>query len=232
MALSHQLQAVPEQRLHSRFQGQLPDHVGGRPLGDCRCNVLIHAQHFIDTDPALVTTALAAGTDGGPRRVMVGPEEGHLRFVACHQTEASKLHLAGSVGLPASGAHPAHQTLGHDPDQGSRDHEGLHTHLVQPRDRARGIVGMKRAEHQMARESGFDGSLRGFQIAGFPHQQHIRVLSHEGSQGCREVESLIPVHLALSDPRQRVFDRILNGGDVDAGVVSLRQQRVERCRFA
>ena len=46
-------------------------------------------------------------------------------------------------------------------------------------------------------------------------------------QGIGEVEPLLSVDLALGGPRQRVFDRVFDGGDVDPGIVPFGQQGVE-----
>ena len=84
----------------------------------------------------------------------------------------------------------------------------------------------------MAGEGGFGGGFGGFDVAGFPYQQHVRVLAHEGPQGGAEVETLVAVHLGLGDAPQGVFDRVFHRGDVDARVVALREQGIEGGGFA
>ena len=42
---------------------------------------------------------------------------------------------------------------------------------------------MQGGEDQVAGEGRFDGGFGGFLVAGFAHQQHVRVLAHEGPQG-------------------------------------------------
>ena len=155
---------------------------------------------------------------------MMGPEKGHLAFTAGHESEASQLLFIRSVRLPAAGTHTTHQSLGHDPDQCGRHHEGLDAHFIEAGDGAGCVIGMQCAENQVTGERGFDRCFRGFQIAGFSHQQHVGVLAHEGPQSRGEVKSLLPVHLTLGDAWKGVLNRILDGGDVDAGVVAFRQE--------
>ena len=91
---------------------------------------------------------------------------------------------------------------------------------------------MQRGHHEVTSECRLDGCFRRFQVARFPHQQHVRVLTHEGPQGRGEIQTLVTVHLGLGDAVEGVFDRILNRGDVDAGVVAFGQQGVQGRRLA
>ena len=83
---------------------------------------------------------------------------------------------------------------------------------------------MEGRKHQVAGERGFQRGFGCFQIARFPHQQHIGVLAHEGPQGLGEVHALFPVDLGLGDASQGVFDRIFHRGDVEPRIVALGQK--------
>ena len=143
--------------------------------------------------------------------------------MAGHQSEPRQFLRVRAVGDAAVGADPPQQSLGDDPDQGGADHERFHPHLIQTGDSAGGVVAMQGGQHQVTGQGCLNGCFRCFQIAGFSHQQHVRVLTHEGPQGLTEIEPFVAVHLALGDPGQGVFDRIFNRGDVDSWLVAFRQ---------
>ena len=83
---------------------------------------------------------------------------------------------------------------------------------------------MEGGEHQVAGERGFQCGFGRFEIARFPHQQHIGVLAHEGPQGLGKVHPFLPVDLGLGDASQGVFDRIFHRGDVEPWIVAFGQK--------
>ena len=232
MPLAHQFQAVAQEGFHATFQGQAPQHIGAGPLGHGRGDGFGHVEDLVDPHPALVAVALAVGT--GPWAVVgrMGLVEGDRRFMAGQEAKAAQVLAAGLVGDAAMAAHPPQQALGDDPDQGGTHHEGFHAHLIEAGNGAGRVVAVQGGEHQVAGEGGFGGGFGGFDVAGFPYQQHVRVLAHEGPQGGAEVETLVAVHLGLGDAPQGVFDRVFHRGDVDARVVALREQGIEGGGFA
>ena len=57
------------------------------------------------------------------------------------------------------------ETLRHDGPRGRRNEERFHTDVDQSRDRARRVVRVKRAEHEVARQGSVDGDFRRFHVA-------------------------------------------------------------------
>ena len=64
---------------------------------------------------------------------------------------------------------------------------------------------MQRREHQVTGERRFDGNLRGFLVARFTDENHVRILAQESAQDAREIQPDIFVRLDLAETRQ---DRI------------------------
>ena len=71
------------------------------------------------------------------------------------------------VGLLALGAERADQPLRHDRLDRAGDQERLDAHVDQAGDRAGGVVGVQRAEDQVAGEGGLDGDFGHFHDRGF-----------------------------------------------------------------
>ena len=122
----------------------------------------------------------------------------------------------------AIAAHTPEQALRDDAEQGCAHHERFNAHLVESGDGAGGIVAVQGGQDQVPCKGCFDGSFCRFLITGLTHQQHIRVLTHEGPKGSAEVKSLISIHLALGNARQCVFNWIFYGGDIDPRFVAFR----------
>ncbi len=84
-------------------------------------------------------------------------------------------------------------------------------------ERAGGIAGVERAEHEVARFRGGDGELDRFQIAHFTDHDDIGIFAQRAAQG--RAEGLrVRVDFALGDVAvlrlDDVFDRILERDDV------------------
>jgi hypothetical protein len=69
---------------------------------------------------------------------------------------------------------------------GRRHEERLDAHVNQPRERARRVVRVQRAEHQVTRQRRADGDLRGLLVADFTDHHHVRVLPQDVAQAHRE----------------------------------------------
>ena len=98
-------------------------------------------------------------------------------------------------------ADTADQALGADEVQRAGDQERLDAHVHQTVDRARGIVGVQRRQHEVAGQRGLDRDLGGFEVADFADQDGVRVLTQEAAKGGGEVEADALAHLHLVDAR-------------------------------
>ena len=78
------------------------------------------------------------------------------------------------------------------------------------------VVGVQRAEHQVAGERRLDGDLGRFQVAHFADQDHVRVVPQDAPQGGGERQADLGVHLDLADARLLVLDRVFDRDDLDA----------------
>ena len=96
-------------------------------------------------------------------------------------------HRVGlGVGHLALGAQHADQPLGHHRLDRAGDQERLDAHVDQAGDRAGRVVGVQRAEHQVAREGRLDGHLGHLQVADFADQDDVGRLAQHGPQDLGE----------------------------------------------
>ncbi len=56
--------------------------------------------------------------------------------------------------------------------------------------------------------------LGGLQVPNFPHQDDVRVLAQEGTQGGGKLHALLGVHIDLVDPLQVDLHRIFRCGNI------------------
>jgi len=61
----------------------------------------------------------------------------------------------------------------------------------------------------MTRQGRLDGNISGFLVTNFTDQQHIGVLTHQGSQCVGKGQINLWLHLHLIDPVDLVLDGIL-----------------------
>ena len=84
----------------------------------------------------------------------------------------------------------------------------------------------------MAGERRLHGDLRGFLVADFADENHVRIVAQNGAQPARKRQAGFFVDLDLIDALELIFDRIFNGDDFADGIVDLVQRGVERRGFA
>ena len=73
---------------------------------------------------------------------------------------------------------------------------------------------MQRAQHQVARNGSLKSDFRRFRVANFAHQNHVGILTQNGSQAARKGQARFDIHLDLVDSGQLVFDRIFDGHNI------------------
>ena len=105
------------------------------------------------------------------------------------------------------------------------DQERLDAHVEQPRDGAGGVVGVQRAEDQVAGQRGLDGDLGRLQVADFADQDDVGVVPQDGPQARGEGQADLAVDLDLVDAVQVVLDRVLDRQDLD---LAARRSRAGR----
>src|SRR5262249_55437169 len=80
------------------------------------------------------------------------------------------------------GTNGANQPLGHDTFHGTADKERFNAHIDHTGKGARRVVGVERAEHQVAGERRLDGAFGGFQIAHFADEDNVGIVTQNASQ--------------------------------------------------
>ena len=90
------------------------------------------------------------------------------------------------VRLLAVRAEHAHQALRQHRFERGGHQVGLDAHIHQAGQRAGRVVGVQRREDQVAGQRGLHGDLRGFLVANFADQNHVRVVAQNRAQPARK----------------------------------------------
>ena len=130
------------------------------------------------------------------------------------------------------GADPAHQPLGKNADQTARGKVWFDAKIEQSRYRAGRVVGVQRAENQVAGQGGLDGHGGGVEVADFADHDDVGVLPQDAAQAAGEGHSLFVAHLGLADAVELVFDGIFEREDVFFLAVDAVQRGIERGAFS
>ena len=125
----------------------------------------------------------------------------------------------------------SHQALGDDSFDGGCNQEGFQPQVEETGDGAWGIVGVERAEDEVAGEGGLHGDFGGFLIADFADQDDIGVLAQHCAEDASEGEFDFRFDLALDDAVDVIFDRVFGGDQLAAGVVQFSECGIERGCF-
>jgi hypothetical protein len=100
----------------------------------------------------------------------------------------------------------------------------LDADIDQAGDGAGRVVGVERAENEVAGERGVDGDGGRFQIANFTDHDDVGRLAQHGAQRGGKGHAHVFVDRDLVDAVELVFDRILHRDDLAVGLVDeLRQ---------
>ena len=145
--------------------------------------------------------------------------------------EGEQLGRVGMVGRPAGGADAAHESLGEHAVEDRGQQVRLAAHVLQPGDGGGRVVGMQGREDEMPGEGGLDGDLGRLQIADLTDHDHVGVLPDDVTEPGREGEADLRPDRDLVDAFQLVFDRVLDGDDLEVRAVDLVEAGVERGGF-
>ena len=110
----------------------------------------------------------------------------------------------------------AHEALGQHRFERRSDEIRLDAHVHQTRQRAGRVVGVQRGENQVTGQRRLHGNLRGFGVANFADENHVRVMAQNGAQPARKGQAGFFVDLNLIDALELIFDRVFNRDDLAA----------------
>ena len=125
------------------------------------------------------------------------------------------------VGLFASGADPADQSLGDDALEGAGDQIGLDADVQEPLDGAGSIVGVDGRQDDVAGDGGPHGDLGGLAVADLTDGDDVGVLAQDGAQAAGKGHACLFIDLDLVDTVHIVFDGILQSHQVDLAGIEL-----------
>jgi len=224
-ALASLHEAVLKQRLHAIGAGHAPQFLRRFALEGLFLHDSVHEQHLEDAAAAAVAGSLAVGAalalgEGGVLDLLLGKPR-RLEFL-----------LGGTPGRLALGADDAHEPLAHDGDHRTGHEERLNPDVDEAGDGAWRVVGVQRAEHQVAGERRLDGDVGRFPVADFADEDDVGRLAEHGADDAGEVEPDLVLHLHLVDAGKVVLDRILGGDDLLVGLVHLVHRGIKRCGLA
>ena len=84
------------------------------------------------------------------------------------------------------------------------------------------VVGVQGREHEVTGERRLDRDLRRLVVADLTDEDDVGVRPQDRPQRGGEVQARLVVDLHLVDAREPVLDRVLDGDDVDLGLVDAR----------
>ena len=116
------------------------------------------------------------------------------------------------------------QTLSQNRIDRRADQIRLDADVDQSRDRCRGVIGVQRAEHEVAGQCRLDRDVRRFGVANFAEHHHVRVLTQQAAKRRREGHAELVMDLYLRGRAQVIFDGILNRADVQLRRVHAAQR--------
>ena len=224
--LGHLHRAGQAQRAHAVLH-RLPPQCGGierRVHAIARC--IRHDQQLVEADAAAVAGVPAF--QAAHRLVRPHPAGQPPGFGQIVQ----RLARGALITLLAGRAQHARQALGQHADHGGRNQVGRHAQVGQPRDGRGRVVGVQRAEHQVAGQRRLDRHLGGGQIADLADHDDVRVLAHQRAQAFGEAHVDGRMHLRLVEGRLDHLDRVFDGADVDLVGGQLLERGVQRRRLA
>src|SRR6185437_3143214 len=136
---------------------------------DDLAHLVADRHHFVDADAALVAGALAVVA---PRRAerLPGPVE-----VRLGESGAQQRFGRDVLGTPALRAELAREALRGDQVDRRCDVERGDTHVEEPRQRRRGIVGVHGRQHQVPGLRGLDRDVGGLEVADLADHDDVRV---------------------------------------------------------
>src|SRR6266581_2806092 len=195
--------------------------VRGRPaLEDHLAHARGQVEQFGDRRAAAITGAVAVLASGALEPLV-------LAIAARVEPRELEQFRVRARFAPAARTDQAHQALRHDAVQRRYEAVYIHAHVGEAADHVESVVGVHGGEHQVPRERGLQGDLRGFGVADLPDHDLVRVVAQYRAQAPGEGEALLLVHRDLDDALELVFDRVLDGDDLLFASVELRQRRVQ-----
>src|SRR5215208_2915840 len=125
-------------------------------------------------------------------------------------------------------ADTANQALCLDEVYAGGDKKGFDAHIHQEGTSGGSIIRVERGKNKVAGERGFDGNFSRFKVADLTHKNDVGILAQERSEGSREVQADLFLHLHLIDTGKVELDRVFRGHDVRLDLVQRLESRVER----
>src|SRR5438477_3100922 len=198
--------AVVAEGAHALLYGPLRDGRSRRAVQNQRADSFIEQQEFVSAQPALVSE-LPAGIAPDP-----APELRRGDFVLGKTDLNQVIPLHRLFGF-AVRADRAYQPLRHHGLDRRGDQERLDAHVNQTRERARRIVRVQRAEHEVAGQRRANRDFRRLQIANFADHNDVGVLAQYVAQADGKRQADVRADRDLVDAFEFVFDRFLDRND-------------------
>ena len=195
-----EVHSVSSQRDHAEIGRTAPQIICRAILHDHVAQLIVHNHQLEQANATLVAGVVAILAALATIEFLVA------QFVDID----SQVHqnLAVDFGLfTAFAADATHQPLRQNGFDAGCNQERRNPHIFHARNRARRVVGVQGAEHQVTGQRSLHGNLRRFQIANLADQNGVRILPQDRSQarGKRNTDVMIDRNL------HNAIDVILNG---------------------
>jgi len=198
---------------HAVLDGDRLKHAAVFLADDGRTQVVRHGQELEDAGASLEPCSAAA-------------------FAAVRDVALLAPRDSDVAGTAADRADLADKSLGQHAVKRGGHQEGLDAHIQESGHGADCVVGVKRAQHQVAGESSVDGDVGGFTVTDFADEDDVGVLTDNGAEARAERHADLFVHLHLAETSRLVFDRVFDGDNLFLVVVQLIDHAVECGRLA
>src|SRR5439155_13480127 len=170
----HLLQCIETHRTHAFGQCLGADLVRRGAVLQQRLHAGRELEQLKDADAIEVAGAGAAAAPRAAREHVLLHAE-----LAAERVDGADICF---LHIDAVGTDLSHQALGHDPGHAAGDEESLYAEVLETQERADGVRGVQRTQHQVTGQRRVDRELRRLGVTDLPDEDDVGVVAQYGAQ--------------------------------------------------